>query len=346
MSISSGAIAALLLFACGCREPPPEPSVLATTPGIESSLLVDLGSEGIDEITSLVADTDSGGAFAADMQRGIYLDEGWRVRRSIRFQDFVHRPVLVPASLMTGPGRIADTKGVWNTVGLYEADGRPLWIADSDTLGAAPNAMAVALGASGRTEFWVGLNGDGGLRRLDEEGRELANYPMNNVFDVAVLKSGTESIIAASSNGDVAWFDSGGQPITGFDLESLDFSVCDWPTLPPRSCLLTLDGKDFRILTQTGETVARLPVDIPIGMDYQGAPFQARDGTWGFALTATVGQYSLVHVYDLNGTLLHKERHSAGPVSGVLPLPLVDRGGFVFGVGTAIRRITWAGKTR
>jgi hypothetical protein len=163
------------------------------------------------------------------------------------------------------------------------------------------------------------------------------------VHQLETFHRGTEAVIIATDGPGEAWFDAAGQRIEGFNVGSHGFSACDWPTHSGGACLLTVRNGQFEILSDMGALVGRLSLAAPLGTDFRGAGFQARDGRWGFAVTATMYHYSLVSVYDLQGTLLHKERHPAGPISGVLPLPLSDGGGFAYGVGTAIRRITWTG---
>jgi hypothetical protein len=124
--------------------------------------------------------------------------------------------------------------------------------------------------------------------------------------------------------------------------------VCEWPSLPGRDCLLTMGAGGLHILSDTGDTVAVLPAQVPFDTDYRGAGFQARDGTWAFAVTSTAATLhtSIVSVYALDGRLLCKTTHPDGQISGPLRLPLSRGGGFAYAVGEVIRRVTWDGPAR
>jgi hypothetical protein len=132
----------------------------------------------------------------------------------------------------------------WSDGSLIDKDGRTRWI-----YGGRPgldDMTAGDLNGDGVPEFVAGFNGDGGLRRLDKNGKLQWQKPDANVWHVEIVDTdgdGKPEIVHTSANGQFTIRDSNGTVIRSFGAVRYcsHFSLCRWPSQKSSPKLLVID---------------------------------------------------------------------------------------------------------
>ncbi|HEY2253397.1 MAG TPA: VCBS repeat-containing protein [Planctomycetaceae bacterium] len=121
----------------------------------------------------------------------------------------------------------------WSDASLHDHNGKMLW-----QYGGRPGLNDMAAGdldGDGVLDFVVGMNGAGGVRRLDRNGKLDWQQPDGNVWHVEIVDTnadGIPEILHSNAGGQLTVRDQNGKalrqskPGTYFN----QFSVCRWPT--------------------------------------------------------------------------------------------------------------------
>ena len=205
-------------------------------------------------------------------------------------------------------------RGTWNAhTTLYDSAGKTLWSYSGGVAG-IDDAAAGALGTDGTKRVVVGFNGDGGIRLLDSDGRELWKQDDGNVWHVEIAAADGrlgDVILHSNARGQLTIRDSTGKVVGRYSPEIYlaNFAVTAWSDAPSRNKLVAADSGFIYVLTMEGKTIARLPAPAS-GMMAQpkGTPVRFSSGTYFASLLRHfLWKRSLLYIYDGHNQLLYNE---------------------------------------
>lgn len=220
-----------------------------------------------------------------------------------------------PALLSDGACRIMETNAAWSPVGLMDSTGRTCWIypRSRDNY---PNCMTSVTKVNGQAMFVVGMNGDGGLRFLDEAGMEQSRIEASNVFSVEACDldgDHMDEILHSAPSGDgIQIRDILGHGIryveTGFSF----FSMVRWPTEDGNNCLIGVDDDRLSIFDPiSGQKLYSSKLPDRGGLNVEAVVFSpVSDSSSFLAVVRTIRatwNRSALYVFDGSGELVYHE---------------------------------------
>jgi len=202
---------------------------------LEDSLLFQKGTLGT--ITGMVfsppgSDSQPALAVAGDYGAAYFSGKGVFLS-AVKFERKGFR--MVPVDLKGDRNHaFMNRGGDGQQVGLFDSEGRVAW---RYGLGVdpAPNNMAAGdLDGDDRPEFAVGMNGEGGIRLLNQQGKEKWKQPDINVWHMEILDvdgDGKNEIVHSNVSGQVRIRDGDGKLLREIPAKTFvaAFSVCRWP---------------------------------------------------------------------------------------------------------------------
>jgi hypothetical protein len=204
-------------------------------------------------------------------------------------------------------------RGSWSSdVALYDRKGRLVWTYSGGVQGID---NAVAGHVDGSEAVIVGLNGDGGVHRVDSHGKELWQQPDGNVWHVEIVTpdDGTAPMILHSNTEAQLVLRDGAGNIVGHSKPETyvtDFSLTAWDDHPARNDLITTRNGFFYILTMRGYTVARLSAPGTSGADQaKGTPVRWAASHTSYAALVHLPRRarSALYIYDRQQRLVYQE---------------------------------------
>ena len=160
--------------------------------------------------------------------------------------------------------RYIDRGGGWQSVSAIKADGTTAW---SYAPMPRPNSLAAGdLEGDGALDFVVGMNGGGGVRRLDESGKEIWRQSDGNVWQVEILDvdgDDTQEILHSSAGGDLTIRDSTGEVRSRqqFSCYFSEFAVVKLPYAGP-AALCVDDTAVVELREIEGDRVTKLTAPL------------------------------------------------------------------------------------
>jgi hypothetical protein len=206
-------------------------------------------------------------------------------------------------------------RGAWNTnVELFDAEGKTLWSYGGGLRG-IDDAAAGTLGPNATASVVVGFNGDGGVRLLSSEGKELWKQDDGNVWHVEIAPAADKSgnvILHSNARGQLTVRDAGGHVVGRYEPEIYlaSFSMTSWGDDPNKSKLIASDKDFIYVLTTDGKTLVRLPSPGSATMaDPKGTRvrFSARTPYFVGLLRYSLWDRSLLYIYDGQNQLVYHE---------------------------------------
>jgi hypothetical protein len=205
-------------------------------------------------------------------------------------------------------------RGAWNTnVELFDAAGKTLW-SYGGGLSGIDNAAAGTLGPNATPSVVVGFNGDGGIRRLSAEGKELWKQSDGDVWHVEIVpddKSGNV-ILHSNAKGQLTMRDANGNVLGRYapEIYLASFAMTTWGDDPDRKKLVASEKGSIYVLSTDGNTVARLPAPGSASMaDPKGTRvrFSASVPYFAGLLHYFLWTRSLLYIYDGRNQLVYHE---------------------------------------
>ena len=149
---------------------------------------------------------------------------------------------------------------------------------------------AIAGQIAGSEAVIVGLNGDGGVRRLDSQGKELWQQPDGNVWhvEIATPDNGSDAMILhTNARGQLVLRDATGNVVGHSKPETYvsHFSLTAWDDHPTRNDLIAAGNGSLYILSMHAQTLARLSAPGAAGVD------EAKELRFVFRLQIKVTQH-------------------------------------------------------
>lgn len=205
-------------------------------------------------------------------------------------------------------------RGAWGgNAELFDAQGKTVW-SYGGIMPGIDDATAGTLGANQTPAVVVGFNGDGGIRRLNAEGKELWKQDDGNVWHVEIVskKNAGNVIVHSNSRGEVVVRDADGKVLRRHapDIYLAFFGLTAWTDDLDLDNLVTSDKGTIYILDIDGKTVARLPAPGSASLaDTKSTQVHLSPGAPYFAalLHYLVWNRSLLYVYDNQNKLIYHE---------------------------------------
>jgi hypothetical protein len=249
--------------------------------------------------------------FVVAGQRGAaFLAEDGSFNRSIHFEQCNSDVVGVKAGTGAFLCRGAWSKGAM----LIDAEGKTLWSYGGGVTG-VDDAAAGVLGAAGAEEVVVGLNGDGGVRLLSSEGKELWKRDDGNVWHVEIATVDEQPgnvILHSNARGQLTIRDATGNVLArnAPEVYVASFSLSAWKDDPHLNKVVAVDEGSVYILTMDGKTLARLPAPGNTSItDPKGTTVHFSQGIPDYAvlLRHSLWTRSLLYIYDAGDQLIYNE---------------------------------------
>jgi len=249
--------------------------------------------------------------FVITGQRGAaLLAENGSFNRSIHFEQCNSEVVTVKAGASAFLCRGGWSKGAM----LIDSDGKTLWSYGGGVVG-VDDAVAGVLGSGGGEVVVVGLNGDGGVRLLNSEGKELWKQEDGNVWHVEIAADDEKSgnvILHSNARGQLTLSDASGNVLARHTPEVYlaGFSLSTWSDDPRLNKVVAVEGGSVYILTMDGKTPVRLPAlgNTSIA-EPKGTPVHFSRGIADYAvlLRHSLWTRSLLYIYDAKDQLIYHE---------------------------------------
>src|SRR5580693_3348809 len=204
-------------------------------------------------------------------------------------------------------------RGSWSSdVVLFNRDGQLVWTYSARSPGIDD---AIAGQIAGSEAVIVGLNGDGGVRRLDSNGKELWQQPDGNVWhvEIATPDNGSDAMILhTNARGQLVLRDATGNVVGHSKPETYvsHFSLTAWDDHPTRNDLIAAGNGSLYILSMHAQTLARLSAPGAAGVDEaQGTSvrFSASDKSYAALVRHSTWARSVLYIYDRQQRLIYQE---------------------------------------
>ena len=189
-------------------------------------------------------------------------------RQPIRTVHFANCPSEVVSTDLGNGGFLC--RGAWaSDAVLFDHDGKTVWsYSGQDGIDdAVPADFRSTAGG-----VVVGLNGGGGIRFLDSEGKEVWKQDDGNVWHVEVASRDGNServIVHSNARGQLTLRDASGNVLSRYKPEVYlaQFALTAWDDDPNRNKLIAPATNFVYILAMDGTTVARLSAPFTAGTD-------------------------------------------------------------------------------
>jgi hypothetical protein len=205
-------------------------------------------------------------------------------------------------------------RGGWSMgTALFNSGGKTQWTYGGGMMG-VDDAAAGNLGVDGRRGVVVGLNGNGGVRFLSSEGKELWKQKDENVWHVEIAADERSANVILHSNGygQLTVRSAAGDVLARYtpEIDLFHFSLTAWTDDPHLNKLIAADQGSVYLLTMEGKTVARLPA--PGATRYgeaKGTPVHFSEGTPYYASLVRHEPWarSILYIYDERNRLVYDE---------------------------------------
>jgi hypothetical protein len=219
--------------------------------------------------------------------------------------------------------------GSWSSsVALIDAGGRTLWEYSYPT--GIDDAAAGDLEGDGNIEFAVGLNGGGGVRLLDSNGKEIWHQPDADAWHVEIVPgSGGNpgSVVNSNAAGRFVIRDHHGNLLAGQDIGVYldEFALVRWGNdiQPDHIAVAARGSGEVDVLTTKGLKSAQYSAPEPkeVGVRVAATPIFT-GSEWDFAVLVRDPRWdrSVVYVYDPAGKLIYEEIANDGCAAiGTMP---------------------------
>lgn len=273
-------------------------------------------------ITDLQSGSDNG-LVIVGKNGAVFLAEDHTLRKSITYDSCTSDVSL--ASI--GKGAFLCRAAQMGGPSLIDLDGKTLWSYDRDSIGiGADDSAAGELGMAHTQGIAVGMNGNGGVRLLTPEGKEVWRKPEGNVWhiEIAATDDNSQSLILHSdaagqltvraANGDIV-------SRTSPELYLAWFTLTPWGTNPNRNKLITAGEGGLYILSMDGKTVARLPTpENKIStVQAKGITVHFVPGSTSYAsiIRNPIWNRTLLYIYDAENRITYDEilDHDCGSIN-------------------------------
>ena len=258
----------------------------------------------------------------------VQMDHPGHVEKIIRLQtDVSDRVVLVNRGKEKAPSFLS--RGSWaQRVVLFGPNGDVEWRYGS-WWGIDDCTPLQANGSDGR-RFVVGLNGGGGIRLLDETGREQWSMSDGNVWHVESLDflgGGREQILHSNASGELVVRDSGGKVVRRFRAAIpggyvSHFVLTRWLDSPKPDYLLVGGEARIYILGKSGERLATFEApELNRFWDLVGTPLRVGSRSYYAVLAGRrFWHRTALYVYQDSGQMSYAEV-LAGDCQALAPSP-------------------------
>lgn len=188
-----------------------------------------------------------------------FLDNNHLLNRSVTFE----KCDSDVTSVNVGTG-VFLCRGTWNTnTALFDAGGKTLWSYGGGMNG-IDDAAAGTLGPDALKRIVVGFNGDGGIRLLNSEGKELWKKDDGNVWHIEIAAAADKSgnvILHSNARGQLTVRDANGDVLGLYkpEIYLASFSMTRWREDPNVNKLVASEEGSVYIIDDKGKTLARLP---------------------------------------------------------------------------------------
>jgi tetratricopeptide (TPR) repeat protein len=314
--------AALCSLAIGCGAPASDtdsmPEALRVTgerydrQGRETRTIIEIGDDvAITDIVTPPGDTP--GRLWLVRPDGL-IDSVRPRERAVTLQDVGETTIPWDVVLLDlnadGRAELVNRGGNWHPAGVFAEDGKPLWRTPFGT-----DRLAFGhLDADDSIDFAIGMNGAGGVARLDAQGRELWKRPAHNARSVEIVDvngdgraevlhvDGCAVVIRDAAGEEVGRITCAGDSITPFAMDPRGSG-------PPR--IAHVSGDRLHVHALDGLIVEDLELGAPAEWgDLALASVDAGDGG-GQGLAVTISytglRRTLLNVYGGRGELVYRE---------------------------------------
>ena len=195
---------------------------------------------------------------------------------------------------------------------LIDAKGNSLWTYSdrSDGFGiSADDAAAGELGRANTPGVAVGMNGDGGVRLLTPDGKEVWRKPDGNVWHIEIMPRSDDSgsvIVHSNAPGKLTVRDEYGNVMGLYDAEIYlsEFSPTAWGQSALRDKILAATNQSIYVLSTDGKTLAKLPAPEVLddaGPKVAGVPVRFTSGDPYYAAIVRHQQWKRTQLYVYDG---------------------------------------------
>lgn len=202
-------------------------------------------------------------------------------------------------------------RGTWSQGPvLFDRGGKTLWsYEDSDGI---DDATPIDFGG-GVSGVVVGMNGGGGVRLLDWDGKVVWKQSDGNVWHVeAAPRNGGSIIVHSNAGGELTVRDAKGTALARHQVPIYlsNFSLTAWIDDAQRDKLLAAENGIAYVLTSDGETVAKLPTpesntEFP---KPKGTPLSiAARRYYAVVVNHDLWSRSVLYVYRADGSIVYEE---------------------------------------
>ncbi len=251
-----------------------------------------------------------GGLVIIGQDGAAFLNSDGSFNRNIQFEKCNSDVVLAEV----GPGGFL-CRGAWSKGAMFfDRQGNTLWSYGGQLPG-VDDAVAGKLGTAGPEGIVVGLNGDGGIRLLNLDGKEIWKQDDGNVWHVEIVtiddKPG-DFIVHSNARGQLTVRDANGSMLARYtpELYLATFSLSAWKDDPRVSKLVAADQNFIYVLNTEGRVLARLPAPGNAGIaDPKGTPVKFSDNHSYYVglLRHSLWTRSLLYIYDDKDELVYNE---------------------------------------
>jgi hypothetical protein len=221
----------------------------------------------------------------------------------------------------------------WANSALLDLQGNLLWSYGKGLHG-IDSMIGGYLDNSGQIKFVVGLNGDGGVRMLDQNGKEIWHQPGGNVWQVELFDAdnngGKQIIHTDIDTGFTIRETQQGNMLRNFKCPDVKcntahFNLLHWPSKKDPLHILVMNEQALYVLDFNGNVKAQLAAP--------GAAYLGRTKSLTFKLhpdepeyLAVIGNFesmnrSFLYIYNVNGNLIYQEEIE-GEVGAIEPAPI------------------------